>query len=113
MNYLEEPPRQMPALLKAMVLVLVGLFVLIGLVGLVLPIIPGILFLALAAWLLARVSSRFAFHLEQHPVWRRLRRYRRSTSYLSLTQQLKLSLLLLCRAAVNGIGGLFGSKPSP
>ena len=49
----------LPMLYKGACLVLVGLLTLLGILGLILPIIPGILFLFLAALLLAKVSSRF------------------------------------------------------
>ena len=52
-------------LTKALALVLVVILIIIGLAGLVLPIIPGILFLVLAAQLLAKVSSRFGRYLDK------------------------------------------------
>ena len=42
MDYSDETP-QKPFFLKAIILAFVGLFVIIGVIGLVLPIIPGIL----------------------------------------------------------------------
>lgn len=41
--------------------------VFIGVLGLIIPVIPGILFLALAALLLASVSRRFRAHLHASP----------------------------------------------
>ena len=101
MNHCDEPNREMHALFKALILALVGLFVIIGLVGLVLPIIPGILFLVVAAWLLAKVSGRFASHLDQHRGWQRGRRIWRQSQGLSLAQRVKLSLLLIARSMVD------------
>ena len=84
----------------------VGLFVAIGLIGLVLPIIPGIVFLTLAAMILARVSSRFAHYLDQQPLWHKLRRQWRSLRLLSMTQRLKLMGLYCARSVVNGLDTL-------
>ncbi len=106
MDHYDEPSREMPVLLKTIILGFVGLFVVIGLIGLVLPIIPGILFLALAAWLLTKVSSRFAFHLEQNHHWIRFKRYLRSISFLSIGQQLKLTVLMIARSAIDGLNRL-------
>lgn len=98
---------KLPFPVKAAVLVVVAVFAVIGVVGLILPIIPGILFLALAAYLLARVSSRFAFYLDQQPTWMKLRRHWRSQRLLTMTQRLKLAGLYCARAAIDGMDALF------
>ena len=103
MNYSDEPSHNMPFPLKALLLVVIGVFAVLGVIGLILPIIPGILFLALAALLLAKVSSRFAFHLDNHSAWIKLKRYWRSIGFLSLSQKLKLSLLVAARGIVDGL----------
>ena len=103
MKAFEEEVSEIPFFLKAAILVFVGLFLVIGLIGLILPIIPGILFLALAAWLMTKVSSRFAFHLENHPGWMRLKNYWRSISLLSVAQKVKLTVLLVVRSVVDGV----------
>ncbi len=106
MNYSEEHSTELPFLMKAVLMLIVGVFVIIGLIGLILPIIPGILFLGLAAWLMTKVSSRFSFHLEQNATWLKLKRFWRSTSFLSLTQQVKLSFLVAARSFVDAIDSL-------
>lgn len=45
-----------------------AMLVLLGLIGIVLPVLPGLVFLALAAGLLARVSPRFGHWWYQKPV---------------------------------------------
>lgn len=93
----------LPILFKGVCLVLVGLFTLIGLAGLILPIIPGILFLFLAALLLAKISSRFDAMLHRNEnvrVWKR--RWDTSNS-LPLLARLKLSCLLVARAIVSSV----------
>ena len=51
-----------------------AILVLLGLVGLVLPVLPGLVFLALAAGLLARVSPRFGYWWYQKPLVQRFTR---------------------------------------
>lgn len=93
----------MPLLFKGACLVLVGLLTLVGLVGLILPIIPGILFLFLAALLLAKVSSRFDALLHRNENMKAWRHRWDTTNALPFLQRIKLSLLLVARAVVNGV----------
>ena len=51
-----------------------AILVLLGLIGLVLPVLPGLVFLALAAGLLARVSPRFGHWWYQRPLVQRFSR---------------------------------------
>jgi|TARA_B100000959_G_scaffold68644_1_gene72709 hypothetical protein len=93
----------MPLYLKAIILAVVGLFLIIGVIGLILPIIPGILFLALAALLLAKVSSRFSYYLSNNATWNRFKRYFQSVGFLSIAQQIKLSFLIVARSVVSAV----------
>lgn len=93
----------MTILFKGACLVLVGLLTLVGLAGLILPIIPGILFLFLAALLLAKVSSRFESLLHRNANMRAWRRRWNTSNSLPLLQRVKLSFLLVARAVVNGV----------
>ncbi|MEX0964515.1 MAG: DUF454 family protein [Pseudohongiellaceae bacterium] len=93
----------MPLYLKGLCLLIVGLFVLMGIVGLILPIIPGILFLFLAALLLAKVSSSFDAALNRNKHMRYWRRRWDTTNNLPLLQRIKLSFWIVAKAAVNGV----------
>jgi uncharacterized membrane protein YbaN (DUF454 family) len=93
----------LPMLYKGVCLVLVGLLTLLGIAGLILPIIPGILFLFLAALLLAKVSSRFDALLHKNESMRTWWRRWDTSNALPLLQRVKLSFLLVARAVVNGI----------
>ncbi len=93
----------MPMLFKGACLLLVGLLTLIGLVGLILPIIPGVLFLFLAALLLAKVSSRFDALLHKNENMRTWHRRWDTSNALPLLQRVKLSLLLVARSVVTGV----------
>lgn len=99
----ETKHKSMPLLLKGLCLILVGFFLFLGLVGLILPIIPGILFLFLAALLLAKVSRRFDAMLNRNRDMRYWRRRWDSSNSLPLTQRLKLSFWVAARALVNGV----------
>jgi uncharacterized membrane protein YbaN (DUF454 family) len=93
----------MPMMYNGACLVLVGLLTLLGIVGLILPIIPGLLFLFLAALLLAKVSSRFDALLHKNENMRTWRRRWDTSNALPLPLRIKLSLLLVARAVVNGV----------
>jgi uncharacterized membrane protein YbaN (DUF454 family) len=93
----------MPFILKAFLLGLVAICVVLGLVGLVLPIIPGVVFLALAAIIFAKVSTRFNFFLTTHSKYRRLKDFRRSVTALSVPQRVRLSFWVAARTVVNSV----------
>lgn len=52
------PAKQAGAIKKTLYLVAGVALLIVGLIGLVLPVIPGLLFLIVAVWVLAKVSSR-------------------------------------------------------
>lgn len=99
----------LPFAIKAIAMVVVVLFAIIGVIGLVLPIIPGIVFLGLAAFLLAKVSSRFAFFLDHQPLWQKLRRRWQSIRFLSIAERTKLTALYAARGLVDGVENLIRS----
>ncbi|MBT3531798.1 MAG: DUF454 family protein [Gammaproteobacteria bacterium] len=70
MNYKDYSPRRMPLIAKIILVFMAICFAVIGLIGLILPIIPGILFLFLALFVLSQVSSRFARFLHNNPSYR-------------------------------------------
>ena len=109
MNNWHDESKEIPFPIKAAVLVVVMVFAVIGVIGLVLPIIPGIVFLALAAFLLSRVSSRFANYLHDNHMWRKLTRLWRSQSFLSGAERLKLVALYTVRSVVDAIDRLVDS----
>jgi uncharacterized membrane protein YbaN (DUF454 family) len=90
-------------LLKTGILLLAGLCLLIGVIGVVLPIIPGILFLGLGAWLLAKVSRRAAAHLDARPGWQKAQRFWYRSRHLGIVGKLQLSLLLVCKTIVDSL----------
>lgn len=95
-------------LIKAGLLFLATLCLLIGVVGIVLPIIPGILFLGLGAWLLARVSGRAATRLEAQPTWHRARRLWQHSRHLGIAGKMHLAALLLGKSLVDSLRKISG-----
>jgi len=95
-----------PFPLKIIGAAVVGLFVLIGLIGLILPIIPGVLFLALAAFVLAKISGRFAYYLDSQPLWQKIQRRWRSARVLSILEKIKLTGLYAARSIIEGLENL-------
>ncbi len=88
---------------KALALVLILLCLALGLAGLILPIIPGLLFLALAFALLARHSPRARRHMRRH---RRVRRaLDRADGFLDAdhSTKAKLSALYAARAVTDTV----------
>lgn len=88
---------------RLLLALIAGIFLLIGVVGLVLPIIPGIVFLALGAWLLTRISSRAADYVQQHAGWQKMTRWRQRTRHLNIAERCYLGVLLGCRKIVSGL----------
>ena len=63
--------RPLPLYARVIALVLIAGFILVGILGLILPIIPGVLFLFLAALLLTRVSRRASTYAHNQPWFRK------------------------------------------
>jgi len=88
---------------KILGLVLVVGFLLIGVAGLILPLIPGLIFLALAVWLLSKISTRFAALLDDSPKLSRHMGFLRRTEGLSVSQRIRLSLWVTAKMIVRGV----------
>jgi uncharacterized membrane protein YbaN (DUF454 family) len=76
---------------------------LIGVAGLILPLIPGLLFLGLAAVVAAKLSPRFAQLLRQNETLRGYLDRTEGFGSLELGEKLKLSALLLAKALIDGV----------
>lgn len=93
----------LPFACKIVGIMLVACFLLIGLAGLILPIIPGILFLFLALYVLTRISRRAAAYAHRQPWFDHGVRQMHATDGLSVGERCKLGLLVLARGMVNGV----------
>lgn len=96
----------LPWLGKALVLLLILVCLILGIIGVLLPVIPGVLFFFLAALLCTRVSRR-AFHYAHQNGWyrRQLNSWHRSNQ-LPVLSRAKLAMLVAIRSLVDVVIGL-------
>ena len=76
---------------------------LLGFAGLILPLIPGLLFLAIAAIVAAKLSPRFAATLRQNDTLRGYMDRTEGFSALPLDGKVKLAGLLLLKMLIDGV----------
>ena len=76
---------------------------LLGVAGLILPLIPGLLFLAIAAIVAAKLSPRFAETLRQNETLRGYLDRTEGFADLPLDQKIKLAALLVVKALIDGV----------
>ncbi len=101
MNFPSGKP-SMHWLIKTILLVSVVGLAFIGLVGLVLPIIPGLVFLFLAVLLLTRISTRFDALASGHSGFQQLRRRWRTMNMLHVKDRIKLGFWYCAGALIRG-----------
>lgn len=94
---------------KLLCVTLIIVFAVIGLIGLILPIIPGIIFLLVAAYLITRVSRRGAAYINSQPSYREHARPIRAAGKLSFADNARLFLLVTARVIVSGAGKAIGA----
>lgn len=94
----------LPLYARVIALVVIVGFVLLGIIGLILPIIPGVLFLFLAALLLTRVSRRASAYAHSQPWFRKHLQSWRASAGLSWGQRARLSFWVAAKAVVQGVG---------
>lgn len=96
----------MPLIYKIICMVLIAGFLVIGLLGLILPVIPGVLFLFLAVLLLTRVSRRAATFAHSQPWFHHHMHQWQATGGLSVGQRVKLGFLMTARVIIKGVQSL-------
>ena len=94
---------RMPVLTKVLCIALIAFFVMVGLIGVVLPIIPGLIFLFIAVILLARISRRFDSILRRNSTVRRWMKHADTINGLSISQRARLSFWMSARIITNAI----------
>lgn len=82
---------------------LFGCFLILGVIGLIMPIIPGLVFLFLALYVLTRLSRRAAAYAQSKPWFRYHLLHLQAASGLSLGARVKLGALIVARGTVQGI----------
>jgi uncharacterized membrane protein YbaN (DUF454 family) len=88
---------------KALVFLAIAICLALGLIGLVLPIIPGLLFLAIAAVLLAPHVPALGGWMRRSPMMSRYMDDAERLGDLNLEDQLKLGFFLSLRMLIDGI----------
>lgn len=78
----------------------------LGLAGLILPLIPGLLFLAIAAIVAAKLSPRFAETLRRNDTLRGYLDRTEGFADLPVDQKIKLAGLLFVKALIDGVAFL-------
>lgn len=92
-------------MLKRAALILAAtVFTLLGLIGLLIPILPGFLFLIMAAVCVAALSPRFERRLARHPAWRGWQLRWRQSRGLPLYRRLQLAFWLSAEAVMQSVG---------
>ncbi len=92
-------------MLKRSALILAAVaFTLLGLIGLLIPVLPGFLFLILAMVCVSALSPRFERKLARHPAWRGWRLRWRESRGLPLYQRVQLAFWLSAEAMMNAFG---------
>lgn len=99
------PPEDTPRMLKRASLTLLAiLFTGLGLIGLLVPILPGFLFLILAAVCISALSPRFEQRLARHPAWRGWRLRWRESRGLPFHRRIQLAFWLSAEALMKSVG---------
>jgi len=106
-DYSKKNRQHKPFYYKAVVAVLMVCCLVIGVLGLLLPIIPGLVFLFIAAFLLARLSGRFESLLHRHATLSRWSRKLDSANSLPVSQRAKLLFWVSAGGIVNGLNSLY------
>ncbi len=75
----------------------------LGLIGLLIPIIPGVLFLALAVICFSAASPRMQRRLERHPSWRGWQARWRESEGLPLFRRWQLAFWLWADATLKTV----------
>ena len=103
MSEFKDTSKAMALPWKICCLVLVAGLLFLGVVGLILPVIPGLLFLFAAVWLLSKISTRFAALLDDSPALASRMGFLRRTRGLSWSQRLRLGALVMAKLTVQGV----------
>lgn len=95
--------RKLPLIYKIGGVLLIGCCLILGVIGLIMPIIPGLVFLFLALFLLTKLSRRAAAYAESKPWFNYHLRHLKAASGLSLGARVKLGALIVARGTVQGL----------
>jgi uncharacterized membrane protein YbaN (DUF454 family) len=88
---------------KLVAAVAVAVLLIFGIIGLILPILPGILFIGIAALILCRYFPSLGRRLKENPTLRSYLDRSDSFAGLSVRQKLQVGSLLCAKALVDGM----------
>ena len=88
---------------KIIYLTLGIMFLALGVVGLLIPIIPGVLFLMGAVYMLSRGSNRIREFADEHPKLRKLQQRMRRLDAASVIERMQVTGLMALSATAEGI----------
>ena len=89
---------------KVIYLVIAVVCIMIGIVGLIIPIIPGVLFLVAAIFLMGKVSTRVKQWSDQQPLIQKIQNRLQGASALN---QMKVVALMSLESLVSGLAAVF------
>ena len=87
-------------------IVIITVCLVLGIIGLILPVIPGLLFLALAVIFASKLSRRVAKWANQSPLYQRWSKHQKSVDALSISQRLKLAFWVGAKYTVESLSTL-------
>ena len=88
---------------KLLYLTLGIMFLALGIVGLIVPILPGVLFLAGAVYMLSRGSGRIKKFADEHPALRGFQQRMNRLGTVGVLERVKVVSLMTLESAVTGI----------
>lgn len=100
--------RPLPLYARVIAMILILGFVALGLIGLILPVIPGVLFLFLAVLLATRVSRRVSQAAHANSWFRQHMHTWQTSARLPLGRKLALSALLIVKGMLSAIRAAAG-----
>ena len=89
--------------LKLVYLVIGGVCLMLGVIGLIIPIIPGVLFLMAALYLLSRGSRRIKSFSEGHPRLRPMHRRMEQFGEVDFSDRIRLGAWMMVEAGVKSV----------
>jgi uncharacterized membrane protein YbaN (DUF454 family) len=98
---------------KAVLIAVIGICLILGVIGLVLPVIPGILFLFIGAMLLSRLSTRFATYVKQNSWAQKWQKRGNSFREMNNGHRLKLSFLMAAKSLVDSMESVWQKLQRP
>ena len=93
--------------MKLIYLTLGIIFLALGVVGLIIPVLPGALFLVGALYLLSRGSSRVKRLADEHPTLRGLQNRMDRLDTVSVAQRVQVACLMTIESVAVGLRKLF------